>query len=740
MNAKYLKMISVGMCSVLLAGSVGVTARAMKSDEGGEQAPAGKVESGVQSLLVATVETSGNGGGESRDADSGNGRTDNKAVGDVIKDETVYVLAGADGSVQKIIVSDWLQNVSGDAQISDFSELADVENVKGNEVYTMNGENLRVWDAAGNDIYYRGNIDKEVPVDVTVSYRLDGKSISPTELAGKSGKVSIRFEYKNNLYEMADIDGKQEKIYVPFVMLTGMMLDDEVFSNVEVTNGKIINDGNRMLVMGIAFPGLQGNLKMDADKFEFPDYVEITADVRNFEMTNTVTMAMNEIFSRISLEESNLTDELSDSLGELTDAMEQLMDGSSKIYDGLCTLLDKSGELTEGIVKLTDGAEALMDGASELDNGAAQLQAGAGELKSGLDSIAANNSALTGGAAQVFQTLLSTANAQIAAAGLSVPTLTIENYSEVLNAAIASLDENAVYSQALTMVTNAVEEKRPMIREKVTEAVRSQVTVQVQAVVQEQVTEQVIAVATGGTMSKESYEQAVANGLVDESTQETVRNAVAENMAKAETQALIAAKADEQMQEPSVQNTIAENVELQVAQAISDNMASADVQNRLNEASQGVQSLASLKASLDGYNTFYRGLLAYTGGVASAADGAGRLVEGAAGLKAGTEKLCGGTEELYGGALQLKKGAPALVEGVTALRDGSMELSDGLREFNEKGVEKLIEAVDGDINGLVTRLKATVDVSKNYKSFSGLSDDMDGQVKFIYRTEAIDAE
>lgn len=746
MKNKCLKMFSVGMCSVLLAGSVGVTAYAMRSGEGGGSS-AGSEKTEAGKLLMAAAESAGKAGGENDRTNSGAGRTDSEAgkngsadVSDVTKEETVYVFAGADGSVQKIVVSDWLQNASGNAQISDFSELADVENVKGDEVYTMTGDNQLVWNAAGRDIYYQGNIEKEVPVDVSVSYRLDGKSISPDELAGKSGRVTIRFDYKNNLYEMKDIDGKQEKIYAPFAVLTGMILDDEVFSNLEVTNGKMVNDGDRIVVLGFAFPGLQSNLNMDADKFEFPDYLEITADVTDFEMANTVTVATNEIFSGFSLEGADAAEELSDALGELTDAMEQLMDGSSKIYDGLCTLADKSGELTDGINRLAEGAGALKDGAAELDNGAAQLQAGAGELKSGLDSIAANNSTLTSGAEQIFQSLLSTANAQIAAAGLSVPALTIDNYGEVLNGAIAAIDENAVYSQALALVTDAVEANRPMIREKVTEAVKGQVTAQVQAAVQEQVTEQVINTATGGTMTKESYEQAVANGLVDETTQETVRKTVAESMAKPETQALIAAKAEEQMKDPSVQNTIAENVELQIAQAISDNMASADVQDRLKEASEGVKALVSLKASLDGYNTFYRGLLAYTGGVASAAQGAGRLADGASGLKAGTEKLCGGTEELYGGASQLKSGAPALAKGVTALRDGSKELSEGLREFKEKGVDKLIDAVDGDVNGLITRLQATVDVSKNYRSFSGLSEGMAGKVKFIYRTEAVNAE
>ena len=93
--------------------------------------------------------------------------------------------------------------------------------------------------------------------------------------------------------------------------------------------------------------------------------------------------------------------------------------------------------------------------------------------------------------------------------------------------------------------------------------------------------------------------------------------------------------------------------------------------------------------------------------------------------------------ELYDGVITLKNGAPALVDGITALRDGAMKLSDGLKEFNDQGVQKLVDAVDGDLGGLFTRVKATADVSKDYKSFSGLSDDMDGQVKFIYRTDSV---
>ena len=459
---------------------------------------------------------------------------------EVSKDETVYVLAGADGSVQKIIVSDWIKNALKEDSIADKSALSDIENVKGNETYTLDGSNMTVWDAEGNDIYYQGSIEKELPVAMTVSYKLDGKSISADELAGKSGKVTIRFDYENRQYETVNIDGKNEKIYVPFGMLTGMLLDSDTFRNVEVSNGKLLNDGDRTAVIGIAFPGLQENLGIDKDKVEIPDYVEITADVTDFELGMTVTIATNEIFNELDAAKIDSADGLTSSLNELTDGMQQLMDGSSALYDGLCTLLDKSGELVTGIETLANGAKSLKDGAASLDEGAAQLQKGAADLSSGLNTLASNNASLNGGAKQVFDTLLSTATAQINAAGISVPTLTIENYADTLNSVIASLDETAVYNQALAQVTAAVEENRPLIEQKVTAAVREQVEAQVTAAVheqvstgvtaavREQVSEQVIQTAAG--MSKSDYEAAVSAGMVSQETQNAVSSAIEAQM------------------------------------------------------------------------------------------------------------------------------------------------------------------------------------------------------------------
>jgi len=683
---------------------------------------------------------------------------------EVSKDETVYVLAGADGSVQKVIVSDWIKNALKEDSIADKSALSDIENVKGNETYTMNDGNMTVWDAEGNDIYYQGNIEKELPVAMSVSYKLDGKPISADELAGKSGKVSIRFDYENRQYETVNIDGKNEKIYVPFGMLTGMLLDSDTFRNVEVSNGKLLNDGDHTAVVGIAFPGLQENLGIDKDKIEIPDYVEITADVTDFEFGMTVTIATNEIFNKLDAAKVDSVDGLTASLDELTDGMQQLMDGSSALYDGLCTLLDKSGVLVDGIEKLADGARVLKDGAVSLDEGTAQLQKGAADLSSGLNTLASNNASLNGGAKQVFDTLLSTATAQINAAGISVPTLTIENYADTLNSVIASLDETAVYNQALAQVTAAVEENRPLIEQKVTAAVREQVEAQVAATVnkqittsvtdaiKEQVSAQVIEAATG--MTQADYEAAVAAGRIPEEQQSAVAAAIEEQMATDQVQALIEANiaaqmdsdeikaaidvnTDTQMQSEAVKQTIAENVELQMNQAISENMASDAVQAQLSAASEGAKSIISLKSSLDSYNSFYLGLLTYTNGVASAANGAATLSSGTSDLKSGTAQLKAGASSLYDGILQLKNGTPALADGVTQLKDGAMQLSDGLKQFNEEGIQKIIDLVDGDLEGVIARVRATIDVSKDYQNFSGISDNMDGQVKFIYRTDEI---
>lgn len=509
------------------------------------------------------------------------------------RDETVYVLAGADGEVRKVIVSDWLKNPDGLSQLLDGADLRDVENVKGSEDYTASGGS-RVWNAQGGDIYTQGSTDQALPVDVAVSYTLDGQSITPEQLAGKSGNVVIRFDYTNNQYEEVQISGKTEKIYVPFAMLTAALLDNDSFTNVEVTNGRIYNDGDRTAVIGLALPGMQENLNLDTGDIEIPNYVEISADVENFELQTTFTVAVSDPFQEIDTGKLDDADGLKDSLDELTDAMDQLMDGSSKLYDGLGELLEKSETLASAVNQLSDGADALKSGSSELQTGAAQLKQGAASLETGLTQLNANSEQLTAGAKQTFDGLIASANQQLAASGAKVPELTIENYSQVLDGVIASMGDSPAAAQ-----------------------------------------------------------------------------------------------------------------------------------------------ITALKASLDGYNTFYQGLQQYTAGVAEASSGAKQLSAGIDSLNTGAGSLNQGAVQLSAGLQQLRESVPALLDGVTQLHDGAGELSDGLKEFNEKGIQKIVDAFDGDLDLLADRLEATVNAAKNYQSFSG-GNEAEGQVKFIYRTDAIE--
>lgn len=557
----------------------------------------GMTVSGIPQQAVARADAAGRESGAKEASAGGSG---------IMKEETVYVLAGPDGSVGKIIVSDWLQNGPGAGEIIDRSELDQVENVKGDEGYTPGPDDAVVWDARGKDIYYRGIAEKELPVDLKVTYALDGKEISPRELAGKSGKVTIRFDYTNRQYEYVEIKGEEARIYVPYAVMTGLVLDNEVFTNVETANARLVNDGDRTMVVGMAFPGLAESLAAAPDKLAIPDYVEITADVENFEMGMTITVISNDVFNKtdekgtggIGLKDGQGLENLGGSLDELTDAMGRLSEGSDELYDGLCTLLAKSGGLADGIDGLESGTARLKAGADSLADGAGTLRAGALKLQNGLDNLTSGNEELNGGARRIFDMLLSDARTQLQAAGIEVPAMTPENYGGILDAVISSMGQDA--------------------------------------------------------------------------------------------------------------------------------------------EAKGVQSVMALKASLDGYNAFYLGLQAYTAGVAEASLGAGELSQGMESLVQGSGTLLDGASRLYEGITVMKDSVPALTEGVTALRDGAKQLADGVGEFDEKAARKLADAVEGGLDGLTERMRAISDVSDNYKSFAGIREDMEGSVKFIYRTEAVE--
>ena len=387
---------------------------------------------------------------------SDNVKADDAAAAE--KDETVYIIACADGSADKIIVSDHLKNTEGSTVLSDITTLSDIENVKGYEDFSHDGDNI-IWAADGKDIYYQGISTAKSPVEMKVTYILDGKEISPAELAGKSGKIKIRVDYTNNLTVSAEINGAAENVCVPFAVVTGTVLDNDKFRNIEVSSGKVLDDGDRTIIAALAFPSLQESLDIDNEKLDIPDHLEITADVTDFEFSGFYAAAENSIFADISLDGENTIDDLKNAASEMDSAMVQLMDGSSQLYNGLTELNGKTGEFINGISALSDGAAQLSSGAAALDegtvglcNGIAQLSAGSNQLSEGLAELDKNSEALNQGAAQIFASLLEQADSQLAAQGLELPKLTIENYATVLDGAAAQV-EQAMGKDAAARIT-----------------------------------------------------------------------------------------------------------------------------------------------------------------------------------------------------------------------------------------------------------------------------------------------
>ena len=613
------------------------------------------------------------------------------------KDETVYVLANPDGSARRVIVSDYLSNPDGADTIADVSNLEKIQNVKGDEAFADD-----VWQAKGNEIYYQGDSSEALPVELKISATLDGTEIAPADLAGRSGHVTLRFDYAVSASYTKDA----ETVAMPFAVITGALLDNEVFANVSVKNGQAVNDGDRTVAVGLCVPGLTTGLKLESDKVELPEYLEISADVKNFSLPVTVTLATTEAFAALDAGKLQDADALKEAADKLTDAMTQLLDGSNQLYNGLNDLKDGTTNLNNGINQLADGTDS--------------LAAGADTLSTGLTTLTANNETLVGGARQVFETLLAQANAALIQAGVDA-TLTVENYADVLGKLVEAVSEEGVTAQARAQVEAAVRAQADAVRSEVTKAVRPQVEAQVTEAVKENVMAQILATQN---LTMEKYEAAQKAGLVTDAQRQQLEGALNQQMQTAQVQQVIAQQTEAQMTSDTVADLIEQNTEEQIGLLVDQNMQSETVQAQIAAVCEQGAPLVTLKAQLDSYNTFYTGLIAYTNGASDAASGAAQLKAGA--------------DTLQSGAAQLKDAMPALTDGVNKLVDGAKALADGLITFDADGVSKLTSAINEDLDPLLARAQLLIEAAQSYNNYSGLAEGMDGAVRFIYRTDAIE--
>ena len=667
------------------------------------------------------------------------------------KEESVYVKADASGNVKKTTVSEWLKNPEK-GTISDTSELKDIKNVKGDETFETGSNNNVSWKSEGNDIYYQGTIDKELPVDVKVSYKLDGKSISPKDLKGKSGKVEIQFSYDNKSKQTVNVNGEDVEMYTPFTMVSAMMLSSDEYSNVSVENGKLISDGDKNIVVGVAFPGLANDLNLkDLDMdIDIPETVTITADVKDATVGTSITMASAELMNEFGLDDIDSFDDLQDSIDDLEDATNQLVDGSKEAADG-------SKELADGVGTLNDGAGTLASGAGTLADGVNTLNEKSGTLVSGVNTLASGVQAYTGGVEEIYagsNDLVS--GAQELASGADTLNTNIASAADGANSLVVGAKSlKNGFETAKTTLDKGINALNNVTEENI----KNSVTVTVN-------TDDVTAIVNKPEVT------AIVNKYVDENTTEEEK----EVLTKAVEDALGQCTASVDKDNIKVEKTVNGNAALitqsvQGAQACMNGVGTSLTQKSgseekpslldgANSIESGATRLAGVLGMGDGKTlTIGTGaaglasgskkLLAGTqklqAGVAQLHDNSAPLMAGVTSLKDGGSQLASGVSQLASGANQVADGAgtlaggtQTLLDGANTLADGNQTLADGMQEYKEEAIDKLTDLFNGDISGVTDRIDAMTNLAKEYKSFAGISDGVSGTTKFIIETEGID--
>ena len=704
---RYAIKIVAGVLTVALLGS-SMTAVAVQADQ--------KEDATVET----TAETSSDSKVDASDIeDLVSIKANDKEIG---KDESVYLISDANGKVYNTIVSDHLTNKDKADTLEDQSNLKDIKNVKGDEEFTQDGDKL-TWKAGGNDIYYQGTTDEEAPVSQKVTYYLDGEEIAPEDLAGKSGKVTIHFDYTNNSSYKETINGKEVEVKVPFAAVTAMVLDDS-FTNVEVKNGKVQSNGDNNIIIGYALPGIKESLNVEdsdfVDNLELPEDFEVTADVKDFKLDTAMTIVMN-AGSMVSMEKGD-SSSLDDMIDELSDASTQLKDGSSDLAKGIDTLqssladyasgmselYSKSGDLASGVNTLNSSAATISQGIQTLDkalNTKMTNKEKAAAQKTASDAVAAEfkNSKTEEVTNQIYNSLRYTKNADGSVAD---------------GALYTSLYDGAYNENAATTVYNEV------VRQVLLAAAGQPATSQLTA---DQVAEAI----------KANY----AKGAQANDPTSTAMYAVTNTMTSAQLAELLYAKS-------GAKDTLFTKTESTIQAQLKAGRDNAQIKAGVE---QSLKTLAGqLAGACESAASQAAGQAAVTGAESAKATVAKQieavqkngysLVTGAKALSKGTQTLADQVPTLTAGIKALNDATVKIVDGVDELHDGSHKLADGIVEFDEDGISKIVNSYEGDIKPLTDRLQAVLDAGEDYQTFTSVADGVNGSVKFIYKLDSIKAD
>ena len=509
------------------------------------------------------------------------------------KSETVYAVMNGDGSIKSTTVSEHLYSASGLANVTDKTTLTDIQNTESDAEFTQNGEEL-VWNTNDTDVYYKGNTDKALPIDVKVTYALDGQEAALEDLIGKSGHLTVTVALKNNETGTVNVNGKDRTIVTPLITAVGVILGGDA-SNVTAEHGMVESAAKSSVAAFVTLPGvkdsLSGLLPDEVDSIEdyLQDTVTVEADVEDFTCpqvmvacaTSTAALGTDNVFDLSSI------NDLTDGINQLNDAMSQLMDGASQLVDGTS--------------QLANGVLALLDGANTLNNGAAALDDGLGQLTNGLDTLSANNAALNAGAQQVADGVLASANKTLKEGGLIDEDMTWSNYEAVIDNILTMNDKTLAAGRR--KIVRTVWEQAPSFKD-------SQLD---------------LALYLSATKTNHDLEAALKlmqnfDASMLTGALEMVTNADAKNTAKAELKYQVENSQD--MADVRALKTSLSQIQFFVS---SVNQYTAGVQTAADGAHSAKDGSAQLAA---GTKTLYDGVNTLNTGAGQLNDGAGRLNDG----------------------------------------------------------------------------------------------------------------
>lgn len=710
---------------------------------------------------------------------------------DADKEETVYILADANGNTNDVTVSTWLKNADGAEGLNDKTNLTDIQNVKGYEEYKDNGDGTITWAANGSDIYYQGKSNEDLPVDVKITYKLDGEEIEPSELAGKSGKVTIRFDYTNKTKQTVTVDGKNSEVISPFVMLSGMILPVDKFSNVQVENGKVISEGSNQIVVGYAVPGFKqclqdgindSKIETALDNIDVPDYVEVTADVTDFELAMTMTVAASDLLGTSTedaieeVKDKADVSSITDSVDKLADSADQLEDGSGKITNGLETLKDGTYSLSDGAATLSDGAASLETYTSQLADGTSKISTAMGSLDEGIKSIKSGSSALNDGAKTLAagaktldtsvgtlkkgaedlnsgaNTLLagfegsdSTAGVKKGASSLATGVKTLYDSSKSLASGASSLNTG------IGTLVNTLSNLSAQAEQDVYAQAGVENASQIQALMDQ--------ISPALAMGKATLDAAQGEGTYDTMLANYTSLAQAQGALDAIEQIKATLDSDEQKASIAQLTTGASQL-ADGASAMSDGLKSASagatsLSGGIDQMYAGTKTLASGTKSLaegagelkkgskslsDGAATISTNMNTLYQGSLTLANGSSQLKTAAGTLDSSAGQIAAGAKTLSNGAAKLNSGSKSLDSGAEKLVAGSKTLSDGMKQFNEEGIKKITKLFAGNYQADIDYIEALFSEDTTYTSFGGALDGTKSTVKFIYETGAIKSD